>query len=452
MKKNYYSLLTMPFFTLLFSLFLLSADAIAQMPCKVLVGYWQNSWGTYVRLKDINSNYNVICLSFLEADKNLVETDNSINDLEFTPSSNSDINIVANLKADIITLQGQGKLVLMSIGGATGSFKLNSVNDKNTFVSKTKAAIQAYGVNGIDIDLEQATYVNQAGTISNPSAHIAYVIQGIEELLAWYQTTYGKKMILTMAPEIPYTTGGLSQYQTNGYPYLAMIEALRDDIDLMMVQLYNAGEMYGLSGSTLYYDGTADFIVSQTEAIIKGFTAKNSKGTYSGLPANKVVVALPATSGSAGSGYVTTAVAKSAVKYLMGTGSKPGSYTLVQSGGYPDLAGMMTWSINEDMDNAYAFATNYASIFGTGSANCTVSSGEIGVKDAFSIYPNPANNQLIVMSDEKSSATLTIYNSLGSMVLQKTLTQGSNVLDISSLSAGLYLISNEREMKKIIVE
>ncbi|MFM7024229.1 MAG: glycosyl hydrolase family 18 protein [Flavobacteriales bacterium] len=432
--------------------FLLSiAEISAQLPCKVLVGYWQNSWGTYIRLKDINSNYNVICLSFLEADKNSNSTDNVVSDLEFTPWSASDANIVNNLKTDIVTLQNQGKIVLMSIGGASGSFKLNSTNDKNTFVSKVKSAIQAYGVNGIDIDLEQPTYLDQTGTISAPSAHISYVIQGIQELLTWYQTTYGKKMILTMAPECVYTTGGLSTYQVGeGVPYLAIIEALRNDIDLLMVQLYNAYESNGLNGVT-YSDGTADFIVSQTEALIRGFTCKSGKGVYSGLPASKIAVALPATSASAGSGYVSTAVAKSAVKYLMGTGTKPGSYTLVQSGGYPDLAGMMTWSINEDKDNGYAYALNYNSIFGTSSTNCTVSSAELQGEDTFEFYPNPAKSQVTFFNDGRQ-AVVNIYNAMGQAVLQQSLAQGSNVVDISMLSTGLYIVNFGGENKKMMVE
>ena len=91
-------------------LLLLSASSVfAQLPCNVMVGYWQNSWGTAVRIKDINANYNVICLAFLEADKNLVSTDNTITDLEFTPTN------VAQVKADIPIVQGQGRKVLISI-------------------------------------------------------------------------------------------------------------------------------------------------------------------------------------------------------------------------------------------------------------------------------------------------------------------------------------------------
>jgi len=429
---------------------LLSAFTYAQLPCNVLVGYWQNSWGSYVRLKDVNPNYNVLCLSFLEADKNYVSTDNSVNDLEFTPWSASDNNIVTNLKNDIVAVQAQGKIVLMSIGGASGSFKLNSVTDKNTFVSKVKASIQAYGVNGIDIDLEQATYLDQAGTISNPSAHISYIIQGLQELLAWYQTTYGKKMILTMAPECVYTTGGLSTYQTShGVPYLAIIEALRDDIDLLMVQLYNAYQSNGLNNVT-YNDGTADFIVSQTEALIRGFTCKNSKGVYSGLPANKIAVALPATSGSASSGYVSTTVAKNAVKYLMGTGPKPGTYTLLQAGGYPNLAGMMTWSLNEDKDNSYAFALNYASIFGSSNANCTVSTHELLNENALNIYPNPFHHSITVETNDMIGTNLSVYNSVGQEIFSQVVTENKTLLDLSSLSAGMYFLKSGTQTQRII--
>lgn len=169
----------------------------------------------------------------------------------------------------------------MSIGGAYGSFKLSSTTDINTFVSKVKTYIQTYSLDGIDIDLERSTYLSQVsgGTISNPEAHVTNMITAIQTLLDWYQTTYGKKMLLTFVPEVAYTVGGLSSYMssTYGVPYLAMIEAFRDDIDLVMVQLYNAsGGSYGLDNK-VYYEGTADFIVSQTEAMITGFTCVNSK-------------------------------------------------------------------------------------------------------------------------------------------------------------------------------
>ena len=57
----------------------------AQLPSKVLVGYWEN-WGS-LRLKDVDNRYNVLCLSFLEADKGYPAT-----------PTNNIIRIIVNLK------------------------------------------------------------------------------------------------------------------------------------------------------------------------------------------------------------------------------------------------------------------------------------------------------------------------------------------------------------------
>ncbi len=144
--------------SLIFSLF-----SQAQLPKEVLVGYWHN-WET-LRLRDINDSYNVLVLSFLEADKNGFEDDNNVSDIEFTPKNST------TLKQDITTVKAEGKKVIVSIGGANGSFKLNSISDKNIFVTKIKDFIMSYKVDGIDLDLERSVYmcptVNQ--TITNPA-------------------------------------------------------------------------------------------------------------------------------------------------------------------------------------------------------------------------------------------------------------------------------------------
>jgi chitinase len=419
-------------------------NSFAQLPCKVLVGYYQSSWGTNIRLKDVNSNYNVICLSFFEANGGDNDyTNNTVDNLNFYARQNS------FLLADIPVVQAQGRKVLMSIGGANGSFKLNSTADVNTFVSKVKGIIQTYGVDGIDIDLEQNGYLNQTGTISNPSAHIANLISGLQQLLTWYQTTYSKKMILTLVPETAYVTGGLSQYQTDTYgvAYLPIIEALRDDIDLLMVQLYNAGQNVGLDG-VAYTNGKAAYIVSQTEAIIKGFTCKSSRGVYSGLPASKVVVTLPAKSG--GSGYAVPDTVKAAINYLMGTGPKIGKYTLQTVGGYPDLRGMGTWSINEDYDGGNAYATNYASVF-----SCVTTDAEQpSVVEALAVYPNPAQGQITIENNKvnQANAYLQIVSMIGEVWYQQELTEQKTTVDISTFPAGLYLVKIGEATQKLVIQ
>jgi chitinase len=418
----------------------------AQLPCKVLVGYYQSSWGTPIRLKDVNSNYNVICLSFLEAsgpDQN--ELNNVVGDLDFSASANRYV------LADIPVVQAQGRKVLMSIGGANGSFKLSSATDVTTFVNKVKAIIQTYKVDGIDIDLEHNEYLYQAGTISNPSAHTANLINALQQLLAWHQTTYSKKMILTLVPETAYVTGGLSQYQTDTYgvAYLPIIEALRNDIDLLMVQLYNAGENTALNGVS-YTNGTASYIVSQTEAIIKGFTCKSGRGVYSGLPATKVLVTLPADAGAAGSGYASPDTVKAAINYLRGVGPKIGKYTLTKAGGYPDLRGMATWSINLDYDGGNVFATNYASMF-----NCTATGTEQPEAiAALLVYPNPAEQQLTIEHTIalQAEGSIQIVNMIGEVWYEEALTTEKTTVDISTFPSGLYLVKIGEATQKLVVQ
>ncbi|MCY7330292.1 MAG: T9SS type A sorting domain-containing protein, partial [Saprospiraceae bacterium] len=149
--------------------------------------------------------------------------------------------------------------------------------------------------------------------------------------------------------------------------YLPVIHALRDSLDILQVQLYNSGSMYGIDGG-IYTQGTADFIVAMTEAVIRGFNTAG--GAFAGLPANKVAVALPSCPSAAGGGYTSPAVVASAINYLRGVGPKPGTYTLVQAGGYPDLRGMMTWSVNWDKVTScnattYEYAQSFQNIFAT---------------------------------------------------------------------------------------
>ncbi len=433
--------------------FLISTISFAQLPSKVLVGYWEN-WGN-LRLKDVDDRYNVLCLSFLEADKTYPATpfDNIVSDLEFVPSNNT------TLKADIPIVQSEGKKVLISIGGGNGSFRLNNTTDKTTFVTKVKDFIIEYGVDGIDIDLEQKTYVcatsNSAAKINTPTdVHITNLIDGIKEIMVWYQNKYSKKMILTMAPETAYVNGGLSNWTvTNscGGHYLAIIEQLRDEIDLLMVQLYNSGSILDLNG-TEQFESSVDFVLSATEAIIKGFTAKGGLGTYSGLPEEKVVVGL--TTCASDQAVRTRLEIVSIMNYLLGVGSKPGSYTLRDS--YPNLKGLMTWSINTDarmssMNScnpsvSYDFAQAFEDVFGT--IDNSIQTLKI---ESLKVYPNPTTGILTINSEDLIGENFTLTDLNGKIVFSFKATEKLTKIDLSNYSNGFYTLKSKNNLTKVII-
>lgn len=334
----------------------------AQMPNPALVGYWHN-WNDvsapYIQLDAIDNRYNVIEVSFA------VPTSPADMTMLFTPDMVAQNVFITKMQA----LQNQGKKVLLSIGGATTSIDLTTIPNKNAFVSSMTNLLNTYGFDGIDIDIEHGSSIQIAGgSIAAPS-NIAQVnlIDAIKQIMANYQNTHSKKLLLTMAPETAYVQGGQSAFGGIWGGYLPIIHALRDSIDVLQVQLYNSGSMYGIDAN-IYTQGNADFIIAMTEAVIQGFNTAG--GFFTGLPASKVAIGLPACASAAGGGFTDSANVKAAVNYLRGMGPKPGSYTLFNVNGYPGLRGMMTWSINWDAAVSCAhlnqYANNYESMFGGG--------------------------------------------------------------------------------------
>lgn len=433
---------------------LIGSITFAQLPSKVLVGYWEN-WRP-LRLKDIDNRYNVVCLAFLEADKNASPDDNSVGDLEFTPQNKS------GLKADIPVLQAQGKKILISIGGANGSFKLSSTSEKNTFVQEVKDFIIEYGVDGIDIDIERTAYMCPTGAQSLNAAetYMQNLIDGCKELLTWYHSQYGKKMILTTAPEVSYTVGGTSPWNACNGAFLPFVEQLKDDIDLLMIQLYNAGSIYSKAGwpatSATYSESSPDFPIVATEAAIEGFTLPNqvnTSGTYSGLPEEKVVIALPTCVSD--QAYRTKSELTAIMKYIMGTGSKPGSYTLAKS--YPNIRGLMTWDINIDAglsasascnsSTPYQFADTFEDLFGT--IDNSVTNIDYVQLEA---YPNPTTGILTIKTNQIIGSQIELSDINGKIILRKTITDEKTIIDLSNYAKGIYTLKSNTHLTKIVLK
>ncbi|TAL69053.1 MAG: T9SS type A sorting domain-containing protein [Bacteroidetes bacterium] len=384
--------------------------ALCQLPNPALIGYWHN-WddvnAPYIPITLIDSRYNVINVAFavpkppedFEMEFNPVEVDSSvlINQINF--------------------IQGQGKKVIISIGGGNSPIILNDEMEMNTFVSTMNQIINTYNFDGIDIDLEGNSLFINGGTISEPTDKpVQYMIEAIKKIMSDYYFKNGKRLLLTMAPQTANVQGGMESFAGVWGAYLPVIDALRDSIEVLHVQLYNSGSMRGIDGN-IYNQGTADFIGAMTEQIIRGFDTPG--GYFRGLAEDKIAVGLPACASAASGGYTDTATVKLALDYLMGKGPKPGYYTLINSAGYPKLRGMMTWSINWDVVNTchstYEYAENYERIFNT----------ETGIIDEYSeetnsVNPNPFSDYIsITIQGDGKAETIIIYDLPGRVILKQ---------------------------------
>ena len=396
-----------------------------------LVGYWHN-WNDanapYIPLDQVDQRYNIVNVAFAIPD---VGSDYKIS---FVPEQVSP----AVFKTQVQTLQSQGRLVNISVGGANGPVVLHTAAERDTFATRLTSILNYYGFDGVDIDLEGSSLSVSGGTIYTPiDQPVINLISAIKLVMQNYRSIFQKKMYLSMAPETAFVQGGKSAYAGIWGAYLPVIQGLRDSLDILHVQLYNSGSMIGPDNNT-YSQGTADFIVAMTEMVIQGFLC--SGGTFFGLPATKIAIGLPACNMAAGGGYADTAIVGSAIRYLRGVGPKPGIYTLIHFGGYPDLRGMMTWSINWDATincaSIYEYASNFQQLFMN-----TTSIHETFADEQFTIFPNPFNESVTIhkIKHHSQSFPVEIYNNLGELIYRSWFTSTTMTIPTSDFKPGPYV-------------
>ncbi len=411
-----------------------------------LIGFlknWQSATTPFLQIEEVDDRYDYIIMAFATpangTDYQITFTPEGMTNLEFTDQ--------------VHAAQDAGKKVLLSIGGATAPISLDNNVERDVFVTGMSGILYLYDFDGIDIDLEGSSLTVSGGSIEDPQdAPIYYLITAIRTLMEehWYLT--GKKMILTISPETAFVQGGQSAYNGVWGAYLPLIHALRDSIDVLQVQLYNSGSMYGIDGN-IYEQGTADFIISQTEAVIQGF--QTDGGFFEGLPANKIAVGLPACPDAAGGGYLPPEEVKAAMNYLLGSGPQPGAYTLLQDGGYPDLAGMMTWSINWDAKENCGDYYEYASVFEEIFSPISSTEEQLAFAKCYEVYPNPVADILHVehcTPNNDPIGTMQVFDLLGRPVLEKQCEDQQGSFSIEQLPAGMYLLHVNNQLVEVFVK
>jgi chitinase len=285
------------------------------LPAHTLTGYWHNfvNGSVALRLRDVPTTYDLVAVSFAEATGTPGGVSFAVDGgLASALGGYTD----ANLAADVTTLHGRGQKVVLSVGGEAGRVAVSDAASASAFATSVKAAMDRFGFDGVDIDLENGL---------NPT----YMAQALRQL----RSAVGSRLVITMAPQT-------IDMQSTGGSYFALALSIKDILTAVQTQYYNSGTMLGCDGK-VYAQGTVDFL-----------TALACIQLENGLRPDQVALGLPASSRAAGGGAVAPSVVVAAMSCLT-QGTQCGSFRPPRT--YPGLRGAMTWSVNWDQVNGYAF-------------------------------------------------------------------------------------------------
>ncbi|WP_309141485.1 chitinase [Streptomyces composti] len=339
----------------------------SDLPPHALVGYLHASFANgsgYTRLADVPDSWDVIDLAFGEP------TTPTSGDIRFDRCPASEcpgVESDAEFKAAIKAKQAAGKKVLISIGGQNGQVQLTTTAARDKFVSSVSQIIDEYGLDGLDIDFEgHSLSLNADDTdFRNPTTP---VIVNLISALKTLKARYGEDFVLTMAPETFFVQLGYQYYGSGPWggqdpragAYLPVIHAMRDDLTLLHVQDYNSGPVMGLDNQ-YHTMGGADFHIAMTDMLLTGFPVAGDAGNvFPPLRPDQVAIGMPATP-NAGNGHVPPS---EVVKTLDCLTRKTGCGSYTTHGTWPELRGLMTWSINWDRFGGWEFQRTFDGYFG----------------------------------------------------------------------------------------
>jgi chitinase len=308
-----------------------------------LIGYWAGygAAGSTFPLRDISSQWDVIIVAFATPDKNAPE-----GTMQFhTPAGLE----TEQFKADIAYLKGQGRRVMISLGGGGQHFTLADPHRVPNFVSSVTRIVSDYGFDGIDIDFESPSLSIEPGDTdfrhpTTPS--IVNLISAVRQL----HEHFGTRFMVSLVPEGTQIPSGYPSYGGQFGSYLPIAYGIRDILSFIDVQDYNTPPLQGLDGE-IYQPGTVDYHAAMTELLLQGFAVGGDpKKFFPPMPAGKVAIGFL-------TGDTTPNIVSQAMDYII-TGKPPAGtrYKLRNPPGYPAMIGAMFWTIDADRRGDYNFS------------------------------------------------------------------------------------------------
>lgn len=308
-----------------------------------LIGYWVGHQGPrpVFPLREISPQWDVVIVAFATPEKNAPE-----GAMQFlTPAGYSP----AQFKAEIAALKGQGKTVMISLGGGGEHFTLADPGRVPAFVSSVSSIVTSYGFDGIDIDFESPSLSIDPGDtdFKHPTTpSIVNLISALRQL----HDHFGPGFMISLVPEGTQIPAGYLSYGGQFGSYLPITFALRDILSFVDVQSYNTPPLEGLDGE-IYQAGSVNYHAAMTELLLHGFNVGGDpEHFFPPLPAERVAVGFL-------TGDATPSTVSLAMNYII-AGKHPAgtSYRMRKPGGYPGMIGAMFWTIDDDRRDDYKFS------------------------------------------------------------------------------------------------
>lgn len=233
-------------------------------------GYYPDWSGWYLAPESVDwSKYDVIDFAFALPTAEF--------GLEFTQDDSSDL-----LTRLVQTGRAAGKRVQLSIGGWTGSQYFSTIcsseSNRQTFISNIMQAVNAYNLDGIDIDWEYPGTAGQAGNAVSPDDSDNF-LSFLTELRAALPTG----ALLSATTQVwPFA-------DANGNP-MSDVSAFASVIDWILIMNY---DVWGSSSTPGANAPLSDGCYNSSQPLANAYAAVSS-WTTAGMPANQITLGVPA--------------------------------------------------------------------------------------------------------------------------------------------------------------
>jgi chitinase len=308
-----------------------------------MIGYWiaYGPPGAHIPLREVSPQWDIIIVAFATPDPTLPE-----GTMAFRTPLGMD---TGQFKADIAYMKSQGKKVMVSLGGGGQNFTLNDPRRVSNYVASVSRIVAEYGFDGIDIDFESPSLSIDPGDkdFRHPTTpSIVNLISALRQL----HDRFGPDFMISLVPEGTQIPSGYPSYGGQFGSYLAIAHGIRDILTFMDTQHYNTPPLQALDGE-IYQPGSVDYHAAMTELVLHGFNVGGDPNAFfPPLPADKFAIGFL-------TGDANPVTVSQAMDYLI-TGKAPAGtkYKLRNPKGYPQLIGMMLWTLNYDRYDGYNFS------------------------------------------------------------------------------------------------